>query len=282
MSGVPNPEQSTVEHTVERRTAKWEPASADKVDTFCSIMKHPDAPVSFNIQVMQRLKDWGLIEGIDLSIAQDYDLFRQTIGQAREKTAKEGLDDQLFETNPWNFDGCIEGEYSEDELPDKFPTASMLKESIGEQVKFAFRAEPGEFYLRLVIREDGRRQVIRVVNTERSIEEINADAANLPSIIPDFEAVKLKDGRTTLLIEWIDGEMPKSSEEKALCLTHAEELLRVPIDSYDLWAGNFVLDAQSNVYYIDKDIPETIAQSGYSETTDERRTTFEQNKEKMR
>lgn len=194
-----------------------------------------------------------------------------------------------FNSDPWNFDGCVEGEYMEAELTDKFPRAEAIQTALDEPLKFLFRAEPGEFYLRLIAREDGRRQVIRIIDTDRTIQEINADAQRAPAIIPRFEAVRLRDNTTALLIQWAEGHMPSTPEEKALCLTHAEELLGVPIDSYDLWAGNFLVSdeidpttKEPRVFYIDNDIPETIAQRGYNDVTEERKKSFEEGKEKMK
>ena len=140
--------------------------------------------------------------------------------------------------------------------------------------------------MRLVIREDGRRQVLRIIDTDRDVDEINQDAKKAPPVITPFEAIKLPDGKTGLLIDWVEGHIPTSSEEEALCLTHAEELLRVPIDSYDLWGGNFLVaenfDGGKKIYNIDSDIPEAIAKGGYEEVTGSRRELFGQGKKKMK
>lgn len=280
-------------HTVERKPIKWEPSASDKADTFCKIMRHSDAPASFNVQIIQRLKEWKLIdENYDpTGVLGNYEEYRKVIWAAEAEAEKSPLPFiKAFGENPWNFDGCVEGEYTEAELPEHFPRATEIQKILPGDTKFSFRAEPGEFYLRLVIREDGRKQVLRIVNTTRDAEAINADAKQAPSIIPPFEAIKLSDGKTGLLIQWVEGHMPSTPEEKALCLTHAEELLKVPIDSYDLWAGNFLLsdevDAKSNlpkVYYIDKDIPETIAEKGYDlEIPEDRKQAFISGKEKMK
>jgi len=288
----PISETPAISHTVERKPLSLQFTPNDKAGTFCQIMCHQDAPASFNTKVLKRLKRWGLLaEDIDPAVVVgNYEEFRKLMWQAKAAAEKGSLKFiEAFNTDPWNFDGCVEGEYAEAELADKFPIAASLQTALqDEQLRFLFRAEPGEFYLRLVTREDGKRQVIRMVDTDRTIEEINADAQRAPSIIPKFEAVRLQDDRTALLIQWADGHMPSTPEEIALCLTHAEELLGVPIDSYDLWAGNFLVSEEVDpttkepkVFYIDRDIPETIAQRGYGEVTDERRKIFEQGKEKM-
>lgn len=250
---------------------------------FCDLMRHRDAPRSFVANIIGQLQRWKLIApDFDISQLTTYEKAREVMWQAKAKAKlAEPEFSTAFRQEPWEFDKSYEGEYAEDEL-DKFPRAAELKQQLGN-VKFVFRAEPGEFYLRLIVREDGRRQVLREVSTERTIEEINADGRNTPSIIPHFEAVKFEDGRVGLLIDWIDGEMPSTQEEKLTCLTHAEELLHVPVSEYDLWAGNFLIAPDGKPYYIDKDIPEAIAEHGYaSATADERRPTFERNKEKMR
>ncbi len=283
--------EAKIPKTIEAQQFVFESTPNSKAKTFCQIMRHPDAPISFNIQVLERVKRWGLLaEDIDPStIVGNYQEFGRLLWQART-AAEQGSLKFLggFNSDPWNFDGCVEGEYSAAELTDKFPTAVALQTALGEPVKFVFRAEPGQFYLKLVVREDGRRQVIRMVDTERTIEEINADAQRAPTIVPRFEAIELPDNKTALLIQWVEGHKPSSFAEKAICLTQAEELLGVPIDIYDLWAGNFLIseevDSATNeprVFYIDRDIPETIAQKGYGEVSDERKKIFQQGKEKM-
>lgn len=55
-----------VSHTVERKPFVFQFTPNDKAKTFCQIMRHPDAPASFNTQVLERLKKWGLLaEDID-------------------------------------------------------------------------------------------------------------------------------------------------------------------------------------------------------------------------
>ena len=75
-----------------------------------------------------------------------------------------------------------------------------------------------------------------------------------------------------------------------LCLRQAEDLLGVPVDTYDLWAGNFLISNKPDPitglpkpYYIDQDIPTAIAQHSYStETVEDRRATFERDLSRMR
>lgn len=278
-------------HTVERKKIPFEFSEGDKASTFCKIMRHPDAPASFNTQLIKQVKEWGLVDLNLNPLVNDYKEVRKVLWDADAEAQKNSpAFVKAFNENPWNFDWCVEGEYAEEELVDHFPLALELKKLLPDNPRFSFRAEPGEFYLQLVTREDGKRQVIRIVDTPRDVEAINEDAKKAPSIIPPFEAVRLSDGKTALLIQWIEGHMPQTPEEEMLCLTHAEQLLEVPIDSHDLWAGNFLVSdqidtsiGQPKIFYIDRDIPETIAEKGYrQEIPEERRRAFEAGKEKMK
>jgi len=284
-------EDPSQQHRVERKPIPLTFSRADKVSTFIAIMRHPDAPVAFNREVASQLQRWHLLdEGVDEESYGNYERFRELMWSARDK-AKE-VDDtdedyiRAFAKEPWSFDKSIEGEYGDEEL-EKFPRAKELKNLLGDKTKFLFRAEPGQFYLRLLVREDGRRQILRTVDTDRSTEQINADTDNIPDVIPHFEAVRFSDGKTGLLIDWIEGELPLGENEKALCLIHAEELLTVPMDSYDLWAGNFVIaqvpDGDRKPYYIDSDVIETIAKEGlHPATSEQRKPLFEEGKKKMK
>lgn len=280
------------QRSVERRKVSWEIAPADKARTYCKLMRAERAPISFNRAVAQQYIEWGLVKPDEISeeLVADYRKFRQLSGEVEKRIGSGGAEFlERFNEKPWNFDGCVEGAYERGELAEKFPVALQVGMALGEECRYLFRAEPGVCYLNLVERPDGKRQVLRIIKTDRTVEEINADAAVAPDIIPAFEAVKLPDGTTGLLIEWIDGRMPSTEEEKTLCLIQAEKLLGIPMDSFDVWAGNFLIvdadeegGATARVYYIDRDVVETIAEKGYSEATPERRTMFEKNKEKMR
>lgn len=276
---------------VEFEPISFEATPGRKAHTFCSLMHHSDAPVSFNRQVVVRLKEWHLIGDDTPENLGGHAEMIQIINVAKGRAGQEELDfREAFQRHPWNFDGSVEGQYLEEELADKFPRALELKQMLGERLSFLFRSEPGTFYLRLIVREDGRRQVLRIADSDRSVEAINQDAARAPSIVPNFEAVRFSDGKTGLLIEWIEGHLPTTEEEKALCLERSEELLAVPIDSYDLWAGNFLISegldpvsGSPKPYYIDQDIPRAIAQYGYSpETMQDRKTKFKEDRGKMR
>lgn len=267
----------------------FQPSPNDRVKTFCYLMRHKDAPASFNAKVIQQLMGWKIIpEDTDTTqVAGNYQEFLKLSREAEEE-AEESLNFAAFNRDPWNFDKSVEGEYAKEELPDKFPRAIELQSILNEPVHFLFRSEPGQFYLRIIVRADGRRQVLRIIDTDRDINEINADAQKAPAIIPRFEAVRFADNKVGLLIQWIDGRLP-NSEERDTCLIHAEELLEIPIDIYDLWAGNFVVSSeidpatgQPRIYYIDGDIPEAIAQKGYAEVSEERKKQFELGKEKMK
>ncbi len=267
-----------------------EVSPADKASTFIFIMHHRNAPESFNRSVVSQLQRWHLIgDSVEDEVYRDYEKFIKLTLSVREKVKNVGYIDtdfiKAFNKEPWNFDKKVEGEYTDEELL-KFPRAGELKSILGSKTKFLFRAEPGMSYVKLVVREDGRRQVFRTVDTKRSIDQINFDAKVAPDIIPRFEAIRFDDGKTGLLINWIDGEMPSGQDEKALCLNQAEQLLPVPMPSYDLWAGNFVIfiDSEGNKipYYIDNDVIEMIATEGLRpDTASQRLNLFDEGKKKM-
>lgn len=281
-------ENPTQQHGVERKLVPLRFSQADKASTFITIMRHPDAPEAFNRNVVSQLQRWHLLEEqIDEDIYTDYEEFRKLTWLAEGNVEDGNTDFNIaFAEDPWNFDRSVEGEYGNVEL-EKFPRADELKGILGKKTKFLFRAEPGQFYLRLIVREDGTRQVLRTVDTVRSVEQINSDVSNIPDVIPNFEAVRFSDEKTGLLIDWVEGELPSGEDEKALCLTHAEELLTVPMDSYDLWAGNFVISQNSEgdrkPYYIDSDIIKIIAQKGLQpDTIEQRKPLFDTGKKKMK
>lgn len=214
------------------------------VEDFCQTMKHPQAPRDFTIKIIKKLQKWHLLNSgvIPEQVVDDYEKVKTTMQQAKAK-AQERSPQFLaaFSNDPWNYDYGIEGEYSEEELSEKIPRALELKKIINQSLKFIFRAEPASRYLLIVEHHDGRRQVLRITNIDRSIEDINSDIQKAPSIIPKFEAVRFGDGKTGLLIDWVNGKPPITSKEKALCLARSDELLTVPMASYDLWAGNFLI-----------------------------------------
>ncbi len=249
---------------------------------FCSLMHHRDAPRSFVTNIVEQLQRWRLISpDLDMTKLTTPEEVLDIMLQAKAK-AKLGEVKFLsaFQAEPWQFDRSYEGEYTEDEL-DKFPRADELRQQLGK-IKFVFRAQPGGDYLKLIVREDGRRQVLHEVSTQRTIEQINDDGRNTPAVVPRFEAVKFGDGKIGLLIDWIDGQIPSTRDEKLSCLAQAEGLLDVAVDEYDLWGGNFRITSDNKPFYVDKDIPEAIAKHGYSsETAEARRPIFETNKMKM-
>lgn len=273
-----------VQNTELKPALKFSPI--DRIRTFCQIMRHKDAPVNFNSQVLQRLKIWKVLpEELDVTtIVGNYSEFTKIVMEAGEKAEGTPGFFKAFEKDPWNFDGAVEGEYGAEELRDKFPRALELQSMLDGTLRFLFRAQPAQEYLKLVEREDGTRYVLRVVDTKRNVEDINFDAAKTPAITPHFEAVKFADGKTGLLIQWVDGRLPATPEERAACITQAEGLLRVPVETYDFWPGNFRVDSstgQLKVYYVDQDIPMAIAQKGYAEITEKAKLEFEQGKKKM-
>ncbi len=240
--------------------------------TFCQLMQSQSAPSSFNAQVIKQLKEWKLINSnIELPLGNNREV-RKVINEAHDEAEKNSPEFiKAFRENPWNFDWSVEGEYQDDELVTLFPIALEIKKILPDNPRVSFRVEPGGYYLKLLTREDGKRQVIRIIDTPRDIAQINYDAKKAPSIIPPFEAIRLSSGEIALLIQWMEGHVPSTNEEEMLCLKSAEQLLKVPIVSYDLWVGNFLvsdqLDAESGkpkIFYIDRDIPQAIAKEGLS------------------
>jgi formylmethanofuran dehydrogenase subunit A len=76
------------------------------------------------------------------------------------------------------------------------------------------------------------------------------------------------------LIDWVDGHLPQTQEERRKCAESSTGLLDVAMESYDVWGGNFVIsdteidsDGIGKVYYVDQDIPQAIAKIGYDKET---------------
>lgn len=245
--------------------------SGDKAATFCRIMRHKDAPTAFNALVITQLLEWKLLEPDEIN-PQDLDTYETYIQYLIKASQKAKMYQAAFKAafanNPWSYDKSVEAQYTPAELASKFPTALALKKILNEDLTFLFRAEPARHYLRLIERESGKKQVLRVIQTERSIDEINSDAAKAPEILPRFEAVQLDQERVALLIDWVDGSVPANSEEAELCLSNVSELADVPMTEYDFYGGNFLittdLSGTKRAKYVDQDIPVTIAQKGYS------------------
>jgi hypothetical protein len=286
---IPKPHQTKPKQSnIEFHPLSMVRSPANKAATYCDLMSRKDAPHSFIVNVLNQLKRWKLVDQVDISRIISYEESDEILSQAKSKAEKEEPEFiQAFNENPWNYNKSVEGEYKPEELSDKFPRAIELQKILPENLHFLFRAEPAASYLHLIIREDGKRQVLIITESDRNIDDINQDAKNAPSIIPKLEAVKFTDGQIGLLIDWIDGHPPTNSEERALCLRRAEDLLQVPMNSYDLWPGNFLIiqdkmNGNSIPYYIDSDVPKVIAQKGLSpETSTSRQEIFYRDRAKM-
>jgi hypothetical protein len=277
--------------TIENNQNELIPTPVDKAVVFCSAMGNPTSPMDFRLKVVDILKDWTLLDkGFELTNNSDGSSeYRKVILDAQNKAEENSLEFNLaFLENPLKDNGFVEGNYTEDELPRIFPRAEDIKNVLNENVNFSFRADQGN-YLRIVNREDGKRQVIRFMDSKRDADTINNDAKKVPEIVPPFEAITLPDGKIGLLIQYIDGHPPSTLEELELCSNQVEGLLRVPVDDYDFWGGNFVITEQVDsvtglpkVFYVDQDIPKKIAENGYAlDITDEKRQAFDASREKM-
>ncbi len=248
----------------------WQ-SNSFRAAAFCQTVALPDAPVSFNLAVLGKLKSWDLVESYGHEDANNNAKFRSLLSDARAKAEANSLQfNAAYEADGWNNEDPVDGEFTDTELQSKFPRGLELKSILGTEAKIIFRKFPSEYPLHIVSREDGREQVLRIVDTARTIEEINSDSANTPDIIPRFEALRFADGKTGLLIDWVGGRRPETPEEKGLCVAAAEESLSKIIE-YDrnYWSGNYVIsnakDDLSNpkVFYVDSDIPERIAKEGF-------------------
>jgi hypothetical protein len=154
---------------------------------------------------------------------------------------------------------------------------------LDEKIRCFYRLQSAENPLTIIERADGRRQLIRIIETEKTSEEIDLLSIERPEMIPAFEGVKLKDGRTALMISWVEGNPPESTEERQRCADQLPTMNRVPISGYDFgWIGNFVIEQKTgSPYFIDSEAIMEIIKLGYQRPTSEIDELLESEKSKL-
>lgn len=264
-SGLEMSEQAGESHRVERIKKVWKPNPETSTRTFTSRSLIGDAPQEFYRKVIQQCVDWQLLTGQEVSIEElDFEKFRTLISSAQKiinNPTAEFL--KAYEEKPYDY-GAIEAEYSIDEITKLNPIAKEVGDKLSIDTKYIFRFAAGNYPL-TILEQENTRKVLLVVDTEKSTEEINEYAKSRPEIIPSFKAIKLKSGKTAILVDWVDGQYPKTDKESQLVLSKLDQLLRVPIDgqSYDINRTNLKITEDKKIYYVDKDAIEAIAQFGY-------------------
>jgi len=176
----------------------------------------------------------------------------------------------------------FKAEYKQEELAEKFPQALELQKYLGADTKFNIYIHgTGEFYI--VERSDGKKQTLRLMKTERSIDDIKKDLLQQPTVLPPMQVQQLNDGSIAILAEWANGHPPESLGEIKVCEQAAESLLTLPWEKsnpntpFDLNRTNFIVeeplktDEQCKVFYVDNDLPELLVQLGLSLDIPQRR-----------
>jgi hypothetical protein len=157
-------------HSVTRVERSREVTPERQVKTFCQTMIHPDAPRVVRQEFINLIQGWGVLSSIPETFdINDYNQVQQC-RFAAIRTIESGTSvGSGFLQRPWNYDFSLQGEYGDDELEGLFPTALQLKSILPENLKFHFRIMPASQSVRLVERENGKIQVVRITQTERSI-----------------------------------------------------------------------------------------------------------------
>lgn len=192
--------------------------------------------------------------------------------------------------NPLSFP--IEAEYAQEELETTFPQGLELQEAEGETLRFKMHAHmSGDFYI--VERPNGKREILRIYDRHRSIDDIKTDLFLVPSVLPTMRAHQFKDSSVGILQDWVNGHHPKTEEEKSLCRDASDSLVTVPweieepLTPYDLNVTNFIIAEsvtnQPKVYYVDNDLIGVIVRHGLSDKTPQvRKELLNRGKEKLK
>ncbi len=236
-----------------------------------SISYANEAPADFRSKILSLLKEWKLVNVETSEENLDPASFINVLHGARAIAEQLGADFLIaYSQAEWKH-GSIESRYTDEEANRVIPLIKEVGDRLknqGEKVSYIWWFSHGNYPLNLVERNDTRRQVFKIVNTDKTADEINQLSKHRPSIIPPFEALKLSDGRTAVLIEWIDGHYPKSLEDMKLIESRLGELCTVPLapnrEEFDLNRTNFKTTEKNEVFYVDSDLVENIAKMGFS------------------
>ncbi len=258
----------------------------DKASGFCAQLIGSYTSEAFRKNALTRLVNWKLLppEVLQSDDAGSNDAFNNQVRIAKRRAEEEPADFlEAFAKAPWDFDEAPEGKLTAEECAESEVYISELRELLPEPVDVYLSKPPGADFIVILERADGRRQVLRKVESDRPIEVIQADARNAPALFPHFEAIRYSNGVTGLLIDFIDGHSPRTPEEKQRCAQQAEDWLKINYPTFDFNLTNFLIDAQGKPFYIDRDAIQAIACLGYTdEVTPERRLAFEAAKKDLR
>ncbi|MBP7134531.1 hypothetical protein KBA73_04925 [Patescibacteria group bacterium] len=257
----------------------------DKAAGFCAQLIGPYTPEAFRKNALTRLVDWKLLspDVLQSKATASNEAFKDQVRIARRRAEAEPADFlEAFAKAPWDYDEAPEGKLTAEECAESDVYISELKELLSEPVDVYLSKPSGADFIVVLERADGRRQVLRKVESDRPIEAIQEDARNAPALFPHFEAIRYSNGMTGLLIDFIDGHPPHTPEEKQQCAQQAEDWLKVDYPTFDFNLTNFLMDAEGKPFYIDRDAMQAIACSGYTEeVTPERRLAFEAAKKQL-
>ena len=175
-----------------------------------------------------------------------------------------------------------EAEFTTEELPTTFPKALELQSLLGSDLKFKFHIHTtGNFYI--VENAEGKKMILRIIGSNRSIEDISRDLVNSPHGLPHMQAHSFSDGSIGVFADWIDGHQPISVQDYEACKHAADSLLVIPVEkthpktNYDFNDTNFIIptedsaDTQQRAYYVDHDLIEVLIQQGLSRDVPEER-----------
>ena len=154
----------------EAKLPDWFNTNTSMVNHFCIQMKDCDnAPANFYTTVVDRLKNWNLIDETIPSTPKDIYEFSNILNLARTEAAKGSAKfNESFKNNPWKGVETVDASYSNSELKDTFPRGLELREILGEDTQFIYRKLPAEYPLKIVVRKDGKQQVLKVVDSDRT------------------------------------------------------------------------------------------------------------------
>ncbi len=165
-------------------------------------------------------------------------------------------------------------EYTTEELADKFPKGLEVQAYLGPDIRLLlYQDSPKRYYL--IERPGSQKQTLRIIDTPRSFDEINADLQQLPDGLPKIEAIHFQDGKMGVLTDWIDGRSLDSSvpQDNDLLQTSINAIAKAwnqteGHTAFDYNQTNFKVhrepDGSSRVFYIDSDVPELIFKRGLS------------------
>lgn len=212
----------------------------------------PNLPQEMKKWVLGQLVHWRLIsQPTDFSD----DTYLKLLAEANKKLQT----DEIVLSGLPGYEERHEVEYTEDEKKLE-PIFSHLENSLAEKLTFKLYFESINFTF-IVIRENGTRQVMRITQLQRPLDQIVADIQKVGDLFPPIQLVPLGDGETAVLVDWVEGHMPLNEEERQRCLQAAAPLSKLKraaagtrdwIMELDLNNSNFVITDAGHIYVIDQ------------------------------